>query len=123
MRELEGAIRISKKMQDKKEDAASFDEEYYWKEIYYEEKAGNKFLELVNEVKEYENQLITKHFRLVSEEDSKIEKWMNIFLTCLFCGFMYFVIYDTKVGGFIGGFLWPFLSILIYSIFYWNSFI
>lgn len=123
MRELEGAIRVSEKMQSKNEDLKSFDEEYYWEEIHTEEKAGNKFLELVNDVVDFEKKLFLKEFDLVDYEgnlrfDLK-ESILRVLSTCLVIGIVWFII-DGKeegIGAFLYGFTWPFVCILVYTIF------
>ena len=50
MKELEGAIKVCKTMQEKNEDIGSFDENFYWNEIRTEEKSGKKFLDIVGDV-------------------------------------------------------------------------
>ena len=41
-------------MQSRQEDFESFNVNYYWEEILEQEKAGNKFLELINDGIDYE---------------------------------------------------------------------
>ena len=123
MKELEGAINVCKIMQNKNEDINTFDEEYYWQEIRTEEKAGNKFLELVNDVVEYERGLFLKQFDLVDYEgnlrfDLK-ESIIRVLSTCLVIGIVWFIIdgREDGIGAFLYGFTWPFVCILVYTIF------
>ena len=60
MKELDGAIKICKKMQSRQEDLHSFDETYYWEEIQVQEKAGSRFLDIVNDTIKYEKKIILK---------------------------------------------------------------
>lgn len=88
MKELEGAMRVCKMMQDREGDAKSFDEEYYWEEIHAEEAAGNKFFELVNDVISYEKNVILKEFNLINNEGQLIygkkESVLRALGLCLF---------------------------------------
>ena len=134
MKELEGAINVCKIMQNKNEDINTFDEEYYWQEIRTEEKAGNKFLELVNDVVEYEKKygdhvrkaifkkkVIFTEFELINEEGEFIyspkEAVLRALGSCLLVGVLWCVMDGGKLNSFIEGFFWPFICILIYSIF------
>ena len=50
IKELEGAISVTKIMKDRNEDIFSLDENMYWREIDELEKSGLKFKELLNDV-------------------------------------------------------------------------
>lgn len=120
MKELEGALRISQKMQDNKEDADSFDEEFYWEEIHAEEQAGNKFLEIVNDVAEFEKKMILKQFDLINSEGqmiySKKESFFRAFGLCIVMGVVFCVMDGWQWKNFAEGFLWPFSCIIVMSI-------
>ena len=121
MSELAGAIKICRYMQDKKETCESFDEEFYWEEIHEEEKAGNKFLELVNDVIDFEKNVILKEFDLINDKGEMIygikESIFRALGTCLLVGVLWFFLDGMKVSGFVEGFFWPLVCIIIYSIF------
>lgn len=121
MKELEGALRISQKMQDKKEDADSFDEEYYWEEIHAEEQAGNKFLEIVSDVAEFERRVFLKEFELINEEGQLIygvkESVLRALGLCVLVGVGFSALDGWVWDSFVEGFFWPFVCILISSIF------
>lgn len=68
MNELNGAIRICKKMQSRQEDFDTFNENFYWNEIKEQEERGNKFLEIVNDSIGYEKQIFYQYFSLMDEE-------------------------------------------------------
>ena len=57
MKELEGAINVSKRMKDRNEDISSLDENRYWTEMEELEKAGSRFKEILNDVMEYEKEV------------------------------------------------------------------
>ena len=69
MKELEGAINVSKLMKDRNEDISGLDENRYWTEMEELEKAGSRFKEILNDVMEYEKEVIQKEFQLVNSED------------------------------------------------------
>lgn len=121
MKELEGAINVCRMMQEKKEDRDTFDEEFYWEEIRTEERAGNRFLELVNDVVEFEKNAILKEFELINDEGQfmygKKESILRALGSCVMVGILWCVMDGGKVESFVEGFFWPFVCILIYSIF------
>lgn len=120
MKELEGAINVCKLMQSKKEDIDSFDEEFYWEEIRTEEKAGSKFLELINDVVTFEKSVIFKEFELVNDKGEfiygKKEAVFRAIGSCLLIGIVWCIMDGGKMESFIEGFFWPFTCIFIYSI-------
>lgn len=67
MNELNGAIKICKKMQSRQEDFNSFNESFYWEEIRKQEQSGNKFLEIINDSIEYEKGLILSYYGVIDE--------------------------------------------------------
>lgn len=121
MRELNGAIKVCRQMQERKENLESFDEEFYWKEIREEEKVGNKFLEIVNDVICFEKKTILKEFDLINDKGEMIygikESILRGIGTCLAVGLLWFFLDGKKNSAFIEGFFWPLTCILIYSIF------
>ena len=68
MKELEGAINVSKLMKDRNEDISGLDENRYWTEMEELEKTGSRFKEILNDVMEYEKDVIQKEFQLVNSE-------------------------------------------------------
>ncbi len=121
MSELAGAIKVCRYMQNKKESCESFDEDFYWEEIHEEEKAGNKFLELVNDVIDFEKKVILKEFDLINDKGEMIygikESIFRALGTCLLVGVLWFFLDGMTVSGFVEGFFWPLVCIIIYSIF------
>ena len=123
MKELEGAINVSKKMQIRNEDMNGLDEELYWNEIRVEEKAGNRFLDIVNDVVAFEKGVILKEFELVNEEGQRIygikESIFRALGMCVLIGVLWFVLEgkERTVHDFIEGFFWPFICIIITSCF------
>lgn len=121
MSELAGAIKVCKQMQVKNESLESFDEEFYWEEIHEEEKAGNRFLEIVNDVIDFEKQVVLKEFDLINDKGEMIygvkESIIRSIGTCLIVGVLWFFLDGMKVSAFVEGFFWPLICIVIYSIF------
>ncbi len=121
MKELEGALRVSKLMQDKEKNSESFDEEYYWQEIHAEEAKGNRFLDIVNDVVQYEKHVVLKEFDLVSDDGQMIygikESALRALGMCLVTGVVGFFFRGMKWQGFVEGFFWPFTCIVIASAF------
>ncbi len=121
MKELEGAIHVCKMMQAKNEDKDTFDQEFYWDEIRTEERAGSKFLELVNDVISFEKNIIFKEFELINDQGeflySKKEAVLRALGSCLMIGVLWCALDGWKVKSFVEGFFWPFMCIFIYSVF------
>ncbi len=120
MKELQGAINVCKEMQDKHVENEEFDTEYYWKEIQAEEKAGNKFLEIINDVIQYERKVFLGEFGLLSSKGElrygKIKSFFTMLGYCLMMGVLWYFIHGQKKEDFIEGFFWPFMCITIHSI-------
>lgn len=121
MKELDGAIKICKKMQSRQEDLNSFDETYYWEEIRTQEKAGNRFLDIVNDTLKYEKKVILKQFNIADRDGNlmcgKKEAFRNAVGICVVLGIVNCMLTEKTVEAFRDGFFLPFKWILIYSIF------
>lgn len=122
--ELNGAIKICKKMQNRQEDFDSFNENFYWEEIHAQEQAGNKFLEIVNDSIHYEKQLFYKYFELVDEDGklryNKKEVFYRVLKYLIVLGVIFFILDglqgDWSVQNFLRGFIQPIWIIGIMSI-------
>ncbi|MBQ2450563.1 MAG: MerR family transcriptional regulator [Lachnospiraceae bacterium] len=121
IKELDGAIKICKKIQFRQEDINSFDETYYWEEIQVQEKAGSRFLDIVNDTIKYEKKIILKQFNLADRDGNlscgKIEALRNAIGICIATGIVNCLLTERTIEEFIDGFLLPFKWILVYSIF------
>lgn len=73
MNELNGAIKICKKMQSRQEDFDTFNENFYWEEIKEQENDGNKFLEIVNDTIKVEKSIVLKFFNIVDDKGNLIK--------------------------------------------------
>jgi DNA-binding transcriptional MerR regulator len=62
LQELQGAMMLCRKMQENGEQIETFDAEKYWNLVEEEERAGNRFLEIVKDVAEFEKTNILKSF-------------------------------------------------------------
>lgn len=123
VKELNGGININKIMQSRAEDTNSFDEEFDWNEIRTEENKGNRFLEIVNDVVAYEKGVTLGEFQLVNDEGKMIysikESIFRALSMCFVTGGLWFCLAGKERGveDFTEGFFWPFICILITSIF------
>lgn len=122
IKELEGAISVTKIMQDRNEDIFSLDENMYWTEIDELEKSGLKFKEILNDVIEFEKGVILNEFQLVNEEGKLLfglkESIIRAIGSCVICGLIWYLLegQSRTLNDFLEGFFWPFVCILIYSI-------
>ncbi len=122
IKELEGAINVSKTMQERNEDIFTLDENMYLEEINNLEKSGFRFKDILNDVIEFEKSVILKEFDLADYEgkpryDLK-ESILRALGTCLLCGLMWYILEgkDRSVSIFLEGFFWPLISIIFLSI-------
>lgn len=61
-KELEGALKLSKRLKESKEEMDTFDADKYWNLVEEEERAGNRFMEIVKDIAEFERTNILKSF-------------------------------------------------------------
>lgn len=125
IKELEGAISVSRLMQDRKEEISGLDENKYWTEIEELEKTGHKFKAIWNDVIEFEKGVILKEFQLVNGEGELLfgsDLKANIARTvgtCVCCGLVWYLLagHGRTIHNFFEGFFWPFVCILFSSVF------
>ena len=123
MKELEGAISLSKIMQDRKEEITSLDANEYWKEMDVLEKSGLKFMEIINDVIAFEKGVILNEFQLVNEEGKLLYNWKESILRavglCVASGLIWYLLEgkDRTYHNFLEGFFWPFVCIIASSVF------
>lgn len=125
IKELEGAISVCKIMQDRNEDISSLDTTMYWKEIEAQEKSGLKFKEILNDVIEFEKGVVLKEFQLVNSKgdllfDSDVKgNIIRAVVSCVMCGFVWYLMEGKTrtFNNFLEGFFFPFVCIIISSIF------
>lgn len=118
--ELEGAINVCEMMQNKSVSMDEFDENYYWDKIHTEEKAGNKFIDIINDVIEFEKNTVFNEFQLINDKGEMIYGWkesiVRAFFTCIMTGIIWCILEGWKLKGFLEGFFWPFVCIIITSL-------
>ena len=126
MNELNGAIRICKKMQSRQEDFDTFNENFYWNEIKEQEERGNKFLEIVNDSIGYEKQIFYKYFSLLDvngdmlySEKEIIWRVIKGFFVAGVIGFLFSGIFagEWKVVYFVSGLSTPILALGFMTLF------
>ncbi len=122
IKELEGAISVSRIMQERNESILTLDENMYWTEIDEMEKSGLRFKDILNDVVEFEKGVILNEFNLADNEGKPLynlkESILRALGLCLLFGFMWYILEgkDRSFGIFLQGFFWPFISILFCSI-------
>ncbi len=122
IKELEGAISVSKLMRDRNEDIFSLDENKYWAEMEELEKAGLKFKEIINDIIGFEKGVVLNEFQLINQAGQMLfglkESIVRAVVTCVACGFVWYLLEGKSrtLNDFLEGFLWPFVCILISSI-------
>lgn len=120
MKELEGALKLCTTMQEKESNLASLDEDYYLNLIQKEEAKGNKFYDIMNDVINFEKQVIGNEFGLLDEEGKmKYSPAKSIILAlamCLMCGLLWFFLDGMNVDALKEGFIFPLVCILISSV-------
>lgn len=123
IKELEGAISISKTMQNRNEDFFSLDENIYWTEINEMEKSGVKFADILNDVAEFEKRVVLNEFALISQDGQMLyglkESIIRAIGLCVFSGLLWFLFegQDRTLKDFAEGFFMPFVYIVFSSIF------
>lgn len=118
--ELEAAIRVCKKMQDKQESRESFDGESYWQEIREEERTGKRFMELVNDVVEYEEDTFLRELYIIDQKGRRVHGMVTLIMKlvpAVFAGVLSFFIKGMKWQAFMAGFIvMGILSPLVYML-------
>ncbi len=126
LNELNGAIRVCKKMQSRQENFDTFNENFYWEEIKEQEQKGNKFLEIVNDSIGYEKQIFYKYFELLDEEGNlryeKKEIRKRVIKSFLMGAVSYYIFLGIFSGEWglerlLQGFIYPFIILGIWSLF------
>lgn len=120
IKELEGALMLCTMIHKKEESLVSLNEEYYWKAIHEEEEKGNKFFDIVNDVIEFEKQVIGEEFGLLDQEGKmKFSGGKSVIIAvamCVFAGLLWFFLDGMNIAAFKDGFIFPFVCIIISSI-------
>ena len=120
MKELEGALNLCEMICAKDENLASFDEEYYWKVIHEEEKNGNKFFDIMNDVIEFEKHVIGDEFGLLDQEGnmkhSPKKSILIALVTCVGTGLLWFFLDGMNIIAFRDGLIFPLICIVISSV-------
>ena len=123
--ELTGAIKVCKKMQNRQENFATFNENYYWEEIKEQEQAGNRFLEIVNDSIDYEKEMIYKYFELLDEDGNLqysrrgiIRKVIKVFLVAGIISFLFSGLFagEWGINNFLRGLTYPIFFLTIGTV-------
>lgn len=121
MNELNGAIKICKKMQSRQENFDTFNENFYWEEIHNQELAGNKFLEIVNDAVDFEKKLLIDYFAIKDILQDKRSAFLKVLGIFFASGGVYLVLNglqgDWSIKSFLRGVSQPFITIIILTMF------
>ena len=120
MEEIKGAMKVCELMQQKEENISTFDQNYYWNVIHSEEKDGNKFFAIMNDVIEFEKSVIYNEFGLLDEQGNrKYSLKVSVVIAigmCIACGLLWFFLGGMNVQDLVDGIFFPFVCIVISSI-------
>lgn len=90
MEELQGALRLCRKMQENGEQIEIFDAEKYWNAVEEEERKGNRFLDIAKDVVRFEKATVLEYFNISHRNgelvDNISEALIKIVLMVLACG-------------------------------------
>lgn len=122
--ELNGAIRVCKRMQARHEELERLDGQLYWEEIHREEETGSRFLDIASDIIQVEKRIVFRQFNLTNHEGKmmygKKEALLQAFALCVLCGLIFLAVYAVKGGwrwqNFVRGFFWPAIMICVYTI-------
>lgn len=124
MNELNGAIKICKKMQNRQEDFDTFNENFYWEEIKEQEQDGNKFLEIVNDTIKVEKNILLEWFQIADGNGNLIKDRKQIVYNVVSAFLIYAIVWyvfqglsgNWDIEYFFIGLLQPVILIGAYSI-------
>lgn len=90
--ELQGALRVCRRLQEEQEEIENFDTEKYWNVIEEEEKHGSKFLDIARDVVRFEKNVILEYFGITDIEGNMLvsipKALFLVIITVLIFGFM-----------------------------------
>ncbi len=120
--ELNGALKISKIICERNESIDTFDGDYYWNIVVEEEKNGNKFMDIAEDIVKFEKHVILEQFDL---EDvmgglrvNINQAILRVVCYCTLCGIVnMFLDKDWTLKSFTQGAFLPVKFIIIASIF------
>lgn len=119
--DLQGAVKISNEIYNKKEDLHNFNVDYYLKVISDEESKGNKFADIAKDIIVFEKKMVLKRFNLL-EKDIKnhpVKSIIKCFIVCIFFGIFFMInnyITNYNSNGFFYGFIFPLAITLVTCI-------
>lgn len=120
MEELKGAMKLCMTIQENEVENKSFDTDYYWDMVHREEQTGNKFFAIMNDVIDFEKQVIGDRFDLLDEnvkmKYSLSDSIMIAGVICTICGLLWSAMHGMSGATFMQGVLYPFILIAIYSV-------
>lgn len=118
--ELNGAIALSKTIQQSAADIASFDENYYFAEIGREEQRGSRFMDIAKDIAQYQKSAVLDYFGIADTEGNLAVSAKRAVFTvigaCLLWGFTRWLIIERTLGSFCTGFVTPLLTAVLLAI-------
>lgn len=125
MEELKGALLLSRYIVEKGESAESFSGETYWNMVLKEEEKGNRFLEVLDGIVQYEKKVALKQLGL-GDRDGNLnvtagKAILAVAAYFLCCGITYLVMGRLFEGKWMAanlkqGLLWPVEIFIVYSV-------
>ncbi len=121
LQEIEGAMRVCSMMQKREESISTLDENYYWDIIRTEEEHGSRFFLIINDIVDYEKRVVLDEFGLADENGNlKVSPGRAVLIAFSFClagGLLWFFMDGMLIESFFDGFIFPFVCIIITSVF------
>lgn len=118
--ELNGAIALSKAIQQSTTDITSFDENFYFDEIGREEKKGNRFMDIAKDIAQYQKSAILDHFGLADSEgnlNTSVRRAIVIvILGCLAWGVVRYLLIERTLHSFLIGLAIPLMTAVFLAI-------
>ena len=112
--ELNGAIALSKTIQQNASDIGSFDENYYFAEIGREEEKGSRFMDIAKDIAKYQKSVFLDHFGLADSEGNLNttvkHAVITVFLVCFAWGVTRWLIIERSLYSFLIGLAIPVIT-------------
>ena len=112
--ELNGAIALSKTIQQSVPDIVSFDEDYYFDEIGREEQKGSRFMDIAKDIAQYQKSVLLDHFGLADSEgnlNTTVKSAIiTVILGCLAWGVTRYLIIERTLHSFLVGLAIPLMT-------------
>ncbi len=110
--ELQGALKVCRKLQEAREEIETFDQDKYWSVIEEEEKQGNRFLDIARDVARFEKGVLLEYFGL-ADENGKLSAGVPHAMISLIAALAIFGLVKCI---FKGEFSWPMFASGVFNL-------